>query len=43
MDTVMSDLRNRAVRPPFPYFVFRVLLNGADKNSIYRETYKIQN
>ena len=43
MGTIMSDLRNRDVRPPFPRCVSRVLLNGADKNSIYRETYKTQN
>jgi len=43
MGTTMSDLRNRDVRPPFPRCVFRVLLNGADKNSIYRETNKTQN
>jgi len=41
MGTVMSNPRSRAVRPSLPSIVFRVLLNGADKKNIYRETYNI--
>jgi len=33
MGTVMSNLRNRAVHPPFPYNATPVLLNGADKRT----------